>query len=754
MTESGFEAEPESEEGEDAFLPLNFGIGTMAGTSVAAAKVTGAVSQVWAANPGLNFAQVKEILKQTALDLDTEGWDTETGEGLINLAAAVSLAKQTVPETYQPVPIASPTTWSGEGEFIPGERAVAVAVPPFTGRVMNAGYVTSVGFQRVRSGPGTGFSQVGIRYPGTSVTFDAYENNGGYVPEPFVGSSRRWYKIAGTNHWMWAGYIDNSPEQAEQERKRQEEIRRAQEEARRAEEELRRAEEEAKRIEEDLKKAEAIRRLREKQQELLKQAALQLDNAPLKSTISLQSIFATPSLAKKSTPEWNSDSNKLQRHFEYEFLAKKESYNDHNEGDIVHGGYKVDKVFRSVNGLYAIGLVKEDKPPVLVFRGTEPTTFQDLITDVDIRGVGTGQFNSAVLQGVDLWMRDKGNGNTTVIGHSLGGALAQYTSLHYSPLVNETVTFNSPGINKFFLGKEHSGNVTHYVNEDDLVSYAGYSFLPGNIYSVDNRSNNPLDNHLDLILSDPNTECIALEDVGDRGFWERAGKISKRLGIEGLRSGVGKFLVPQPLLNDLPDVGIYLYEETNRRVRQGIESTANSFDALSESTLDALRAAKEKAEAAKAKAKAIYNTAKNTVQQAEVAYQSFKQEVQRRTTQVVQQAKQKMQVAAQAAYQTARSRAAAVAGKVASYAHKAVRAVGNIINGAKQFVSNAIETGKRIVSNVVQGVKQAYNTVKTTVTRAYETGKRAVTQTFNNAANTVKNTFSSGWGGLKSAFGW
>ncbi|MGK7921615.1 MAG: S8 family serine peptidase, partial [Trichodesmium sp.] len=42
------------------------GLGKMAGTSVATAQVSGAASLVWAANPDLNYSQVKEILKSTA----------------------------------------------------------------------------------------------------------------------------------------------------------------------------------------------------------------------------------------------------------------------------------------------------------------------------------------------------------------------------------------------------------------------------------------------------------------------------------------------------------------------------------------------------------------------------------------------------------------------------------------------------------------------------------------------------------------
>lgn len=72
------------------------------GSSVAAAKVTGAASLVWAANPNLNYTQVMDILGRTATDLNTPGWDTETGLGLLNIAAAVHLAKATEAETYKP----------------------------------------------------------------------------------------------------------------------------------------------------------------------------------------------------------------------------------------------------------------------------------------------------------------------------------------------------------------------------------------------------------------------------------------------------------------------------------------------------------------------------------------------------------------------------------------------------------------------------------------------------------------------------
>ena len=74
--------------------------GTMAGTGVAASRLTGAVSQVWAANPELSYLQVIDILGKTARDIGTWGEDGETGAGLLNIAAAVNLAIATNASEY------------------------------------------------------------------------------------------------------------------------------------------------------------------------------------------------------------------------------------------------------------------------------------------------------------------------------------------------------------------------------------------------------------------------------------------------------------------------------------------------------------------------------------------------------------------------------------------------------------------------------------------------------------------------------
>lgn len=88
-------------------------MGNLAGTSAAAAKVTGAASQAWAANPELDYHQVIDVLKTTATDLQTSGWDAETGAGLLSITDAISTAAITTPAPYEtPEGLTPPTLTS------------------------------------------------------------------------------------------------------------------------------------------------------------------------------------------------------------------------------------------------------------------------------------------------------------------------------------------------------------------------------------------------------------------------------------------------------------------------------------------------------------------------------------------------------------------------------------------------------------------------------------------------------------------
>ncbi|WP_027269041.1 CHAP domain-containing protein [Leptolyngbya sp. PCC 6406] len=192
------------------------GLGSMHGSSVAAAKVTGVVSQVWAANPELSYRQVIEILQQTARDLGTPNWNPETGAGLVNMAAAVYMAKAAAPQSHHAPASLIPETWSGDGIVTPFERAVQhpIVAETFTGSptpsIGTAYRYTPVHNNRVPSPfPGATYLAESI---GKSLTFNAW-TYGERITWNNNPPNELWYRINynGTNYWMPAAYLAGAP---------------------------------------------------------------------------------------------------------------------------------------------------------------------------------------------------------------------------------------------------------------------------------------------------------------------------------------------------------------------------------------------------------------------------------------------------------------------------------------------------------------------------------------------------------------
>ena len=81
---------------------------TMGGTSFSAPIVAGVAALVLSVNSNLTASQVQDILKQSADDLGSAGWDPSYGSGRVNAARAVSLAGGNPP----PPPDTTPPTVS------------------------------------------------------------------------------------------------------------------------------------------------------------------------------------------------------------------------------------------------------------------------------------------------------------------------------------------------------------------------------------------------------------------------------------------------------------------------------------------------------------------------------------------------------------------------------------------------------------------------------------------------------------------
>lgn len=239
----------------------------------------------------------------------------------------------------------------------------------------------------------------------------------------------------------------------------------------------------------------------------------------------------------------NQQTVRHQRDKIYEKLAKPgKGYsvynNQHYQGEIILGEYRVDKVFQDkASGFYAIGLVSVsgDNPPVLVVRGfgnwgnleefpTEFLPYKD-IPDV-ILAQSDEHFQAAKKVGVIEWLQDKTikSLKPDVIGQSLGGKIGQQLTIEIPNYIQSLVTFNSIGISlKDFNRYKGEVEIFHYINPADLVPYVlGEKFLPGTIFQVRNQNIKTVDllgQHNKLVLDNPITlvEEVELETF----YWVR-----------------------------------------------------------------------------------------------------------------------------------------------------------------------------------------------------------------------------------------
>ncbi|MEG4232689.1 calcium-binding protein [Microcoleus sp. Pol11C3] len=201
----------------------------------------------------------------------------------------------------------------------------------------------------------------------------------------------------------------------------------------------------------------------------------------------------------------------------YETIAKQLVYIDNNpqsqtlvQTGLSAAGYQIDRTFDDPGtGFHAIGLISTtpDKPPVLVFRGTD--SLVDDAANADKRGAGFNQFE-ANKQALGNWLTQISQDTAKnprrlppdLLGHSLGGALTQLAATEFTSTIGDVVTFNSPGVAQStvntFKQKVGAGkNVTHYIVGGDFVSLGGEAFLPGKV--VLQTFTNPIINPL-LVL--------------------------------------------------------------------------------------------------------------------------------------------------------------------------------------------------------------------------------------------------------------
>jgi len=194
--------------------------------------------------------------------------------------------------------------------------------------------------------------------------------------------------------------------------------------------------------------------------------------------------------------------------------------------------------------------------PMLAFRGTD--SVQGVNTDFDFIQVGQNQYYTNQAK-IDSFAAQAG-GRLDVMGHSLGGAMAQIYAANNTGKVSELVTFNSPGISAVEIAKfnrnsegvapEERPEVTHHVATNDIVSAAGELNIPGQVFRHDNdKGGNPYAAHTNFFFNNTAFDQWR-QDLGiQREYSNRVGTRSNALDIERYASH------PQQLLRVLLEPG-------------------------------------------------------------------------------------------------------------------------------------------------------------------------------------------------------
>lgn len=142
------------------------------GTSFAAPIVAGGAALVRAANSRLSAAQTADVLRRTARQTYGNGWNSRTGVGVVDLAAAVNAARRY--DVTPPVPVVTATPSSGG-------VSVSVSVKDSTAYATEHAAVSSVRLE----GSSDGANFASIAPDGTGAM---------RLTDPAAAGVRRWYR--------------------------------------------------------------------------------------------------------------------------------------------------------------------------------------------------------------------------------------------------------------------------------------------------------------------------------------------------------------------------------------------------------------------------------------------------------------------------------------------------------------------------------------------------------------------------------
>lgn len=133
------------------------------------------------------------------------------------------------------------------------------------------------------------------------------------------------------------------------------------------------------------------------------------------------------------------------------------------------GVYRITTTCKSLDGFQATLLKNENNGYVLIIKGTDG--FFDILNDLQFAsGEIPCQVNSLIDFCDEELLNIIGTKQIKVIGHSLGGVLAQFFALAYPHNVRHIITFNSPGVFDDGISSFLSGILGRYINNLNTFS--------------------------------------------------------------------------------------------------------------------------------------------------------------------------------------------------------------------------------------------------------------------------------------------
>ena len=162
------------------------------------------------------------------------------------------------------------------------------------------------------------------------------------------------------------------------------------------------------------------------------------------------------------------------------------SYNFNNK--YLPNGYYLEGISSERNGFFACVLKKENEI-VIVFRGTELKDKNDIKDDLKMF-LSKMPLQAQSAENLYNYVKNEyPNHNIILVGHSLGGSLAQITAAIHNL---EAVTFNAFGVGHILkdLKNIHTNKIVNYCNQDDPITTMNKSLHVGKCYILQTRKDN------------------------------------------------------------------------------------------------------------------------------------------------------------------------------------------------------------------------------------------------------------------------